>query len=159
MPFHGGNTGSNPVGDANYLNEMETRSADDDDRDKPPPVVLDLVQPAVVLRRLGARGDDPEADIPRHAGQDRCAGQGKYRHGRGGISTLPDAKPTNLYAAGTAASGNGCRPINDWEGRESGDQETVAGASRGDVVAPENEPARAGGNGSRSVRYQQGEEQ
>ena len=45
------------------------------------PVVLDLVQPAFTVRRLGAGRDDLQSNGARNLGRSRPAGQCKVRHG------------------------------------------------------------------------------
>ena len=51
------------------------------DRDEAVPVVFDLVQPAVAVRRLGAGRNDLERNATRYLGRHRLRGQGEARHG------------------------------------------------------------------------------
>jgi hypothetical protein len=51
-----------------------------DDRQQPMTVVLDLVQPAVAVRRLGAGRDDLEWDTVRYVGPHRLWGERETRH-------------------------------------------------------------------------------
>jgi len=51
------------------------------DRDEAMPVMLDLVQPAVAIRRFGGRRDDLEANGARDLGRHPLWGQGEARHG------------------------------------------------------------------------------
>jgi hypothetical protein len=54
-----------------------------DDGNEAVPIVLDLMQPAITVRRRGAGGNDLEVGLGRQGGRDRRTGQGKFQHSHG----------------------------------------------------------------------------
>ena len=69
VDHHRGTAASDPLVAADQL-----QIAPGDYRKETVPVVLDLVQPAVALRRLGAGRDNLETALPRHPVRDCSAG-------------------------------------------------------------------------------------